>query len=142
MLENVVRSAGLSGPLPSVIEPLIATLAASQDCRAISQALEVIRGASNGGKPEFDLWQIGAAAELLDSCGDKTLIGRTGRHGTDRQGPRNGQRSTPPTASRTAWRPFVSSVVYRPITRLTVNCSRGNSIRRDRSKFSSPRYKP
>ena len=74
VLEHVVEAAGPGGPPRLLIEPLIATLAASGDRRAIGQALAVIRAKIGEEQPKGDRWQIGAAAELLDSSRDETLI--------------------------------------------------------------------
>jgi putative membrane-bound dehydrogenase-like protein len=76
VLEQVVASPGSHGPSPALIEPLIATLAASRDRQAVAQALAVI-GRNNGDQAQSakaSRWRIGAAAELLDSAHDATLL--------------------------------------------------------------------
>ncbi len=74
VLEAVVGAAGPRGPLPVLIEPLIATLAASGDRRTVAKALAVVRGHIGENRASDDLWRIGAAAELLDSSRDESLV--------------------------------------------------------------------
>jgi len=70
VLEQVVAAGGAEGPSSALIEPLIATVAASNDRRVISRALALISG--EAAIPS--LWQVGAAAELLDSTRAPTLV--------------------------------------------------------------------
>ena len=74
VLEQVVGAAGPDAPSRLLIEPLIATLAASGDRQAVSQALGVIRGKTDEKQPKRDRWQIGATAQLLESSRDDSLI--------------------------------------------------------------------
>lgn len=72
ILEAVVSAPGDAGPPAELVEPLIATLAASQDRREVARALAAIRKASAqgaGGGP----WRIGATAQLLDAVRDPAL---------------------------------------------------------------------
>ena len=74
VLEHVVRSAGPGDISSAMIEPLIATLTATNDRRAIARALAVVGGPDVGEAAKPVLWRLGAAAELLDSSRDQTLV--------------------------------------------------------------------
>jgi putative membrane-bound dehydrogenase-like protein len=74
VLEQVVASAGPEGPSSELIEPLIATLSATNDRRAITQALSAIGGRAGGEAASSAMWRLGAAAELLDASRDQTLV--------------------------------------------------------------------
>ena len=74
VLEHVVRSAGAGDISSAIIEPLIATLTATNDRRAITRALAVVGGPDVGEAAKPVLWRLGAAAELLDSSRDQTLV--------------------------------------------------------------------
>jgi putative membrane-bound dehydrogenase-like protein len=69
VLDAIVTSHGGQGPSPSLVEPLIATLSASQDRRAIAHALEAVNRAGVRGE-----WRIGATAQLLDAVRDGSLL--------------------------------------------------------------------
>ena len=137
VLENVVGVAGSRDPSPSLIGPLIATLAGSQDRRAISRALEVIRGNSLENGSRDDSWRIGAAAELLDAAHDTTLAAEPAvRALIARARETAGDNSASPARRLAAFR-LLGRVSADRACRLW--CSRSNSIRRHRSRFSSPR---
>ena len=76
VLEQVAASTERGSPSAALIEPLVATIAASHDRRAIARALSVLRGTGVDGDPSAKggRWRMGAAAELLDSSHDTTLV--------------------------------------------------------------------
>lgn len=70
ILEVVLSSADRGRS--ALVEPLIATLAATRDRRAIARALVAIGRAGEGGR-DAGGWKIGATAELLDTARDPAL---------------------------------------------------------------------
>jgi len=70
VLEQVVASAGPEGPLPSLIEPLVATVTASPAPGAIARALASIGRGQAAGQGS---WRLVALASLLDASQDESL---------------------------------------------------------------------
>jgi putative membrane-bound dehydrogenase-like protein len=72
VLDAVIAASQLRRPMQGWIEPLIATLAASRDRKAIARVLATIEKAGQGAG-SAPSWRIGATAQLLDSARDPSL---------------------------------------------------------------------
>ena len=92
VLEQVVNAAGPGGPSLAMIEPLIATLAASGDRRSVAQARRDSRQSRRGAAPRRPMADRsrGRAPGFVPRQG---ACRRTRGQGIDRPGPRHGRRS-------------------------------------------------